>query len=339
MPRHYLLWWSQILLFVWGGTAHAGGSLFDRDEVLEVSLQGPLQQTIEDQDDRKARPFKLLLDGQELPVSVRVRGNSRARVCQFPPLRLKFDADAVDASVFEGHDKLKLVTHCKASGKYEQNVLAEYAAYRIFGMLSNTAYRTRLMRISYVDTTKAESEPLIRYGFLLEPDAELATRTQGDVVGAPHVVKSLLQPEQAALVFVFHYLIANTDWSLVTATDEEDCCHNGTLVAKDGVHYLVPYDFDLAGLVNAPYARPDPGVGIRNVRVRRYRGYCIPGLPIAAAVQTIVDREGEITALVRALPDTSDKETERRLEFLAKFFTAARDDEKFVAKLERKCIG
>ena len=339
MPCHYLLWWSQILLFVWGGTAHAGGSLFDSDEVLEVSLQGPLEQTIEDQDNRKARPFKLLLDGQELPVSVRVRGNSRARVCQFPPLRLKFDADSVDASVFEGHDKLKLVTHCKASGKYEQNVLAEYAAYRIFALLSNTAYRTRLMRISYVDTAKAESESLIHYGFLLEPDTELATRTQGDVVGAPHVVKSLLQPEQAALVFVFHYLIANTDWSLVTATDEEDCCHNGTLVAKDGVHYLVPYDFDLAGLVNAPYARPDPGVGIRNVRVRRYRGYCIPGLPIAAAVQTIVDREGEITALVRALPDTSDKETERRLEFLARFFTAARDDEKFVAKLERKCIG
>ena len=339
MPRHYLLWWSQILLFAWGGAAHAGGSLFDSDEVLEVSLQGPLEQTIEDQDDRKARPFKLLLDGQELPVSVRVRGNSRARVCQFPPLRLKFDADAVDASVFEGHDKLKLVTHCKAARKYEQNVLAEYAAYRIFGMLSDIAYRTRLMRISYVDTAKAESEPLIRYGFLLEPDTKLATRTQGDVVGAPHVVKALLQREQAALVFVFHYLIANTDWSLVTATDEEDCCHNGTLVAKDGVHYLVPYDFDLAGLVNAPYARPDPSVGIRNVRVRRYRGYCIPGLPIAAAVQTIVDREGEITALVRALPDTSDKETERRLEFLARFFTAARDDEKFVAKLERKCIG
>ena len=63
------------------------------------------------------------------------------------------------------------------------------------------------------------------------------------------------------------------------------------------------------------------------------------GLPIAAAVQSIVEREGEIAALVRALPDTHDKETERRLEFLARFFAAARDDEKFVARLERKCIG
>ena len=339
MPRHYLLWWSQILLFVWGGPAHAGGSLFDSDEVLEVSLQGPLEQTIEDQDERAVQPFKLLLDGQELPVSVRVRGNSRARVCQFPPLRLKFDADSVAGSVFEGHDKLKLVTHCKASGKYEQNVLAEYAAYRIFAMFSDIAYRTRLLRISYVDTAKANSGPLIRYGFLLEPDTELAARARAELVEVPHVVKSLLQPEQAALVFVFHYLIANTDWSLVTATGEEDCCHNGTLLAKNGMHYLVPYDFDLAGLVNARYARPDPSVGIGNVRVRRYRGYCVPGLQIAAAVQVILDREVEITALIRDLPGTSDKETTRRLEFLARFFRSARDDEKFVAKLERKCIG
>ena len=91
--------------------------------------------------------------------------------------------------------------------------------------------------------------------------------------------------------------------------------------------------------MNARYARPDPSVGINNVRVRRYRGYCIPDLQIAAAVQAILDREVEIIALVRDLPDTSSKETKRRLEFLARFFKAARDDEKFVAKLERKCIG
>ncbi len=339
MPRPYLLWWSQILLLVWAGTAHAGGALFDHDEVLEVSLQGPLEEMIQDLDERKVRPFTLLLDGQELPVSVRVRGNSRARVCQFPPLRLSFDTASMEGSVFEGHAKLKLVTHCKASGNYEQNVLAEYAAYRIFAMLSETAYRTRLLRIRYSDTVKPDNEPLIRYGILLEPDTELAARAQAELVEAPHVVKSLLQPEQAALVFVFHYLIANTDWSLVTATGEDTCCHNGTLLAKDGMHYLVPYDFDLAGLVNARYARPDPSLGISNVRVRRYRGYCIPDMQIAAAVQAILDREVEITALVRHLPDTSGKETKRRLEFLERFFKAARDDQKFIAKLERKCIG
>lgn len=339
MPPSYLLWYSQFLLLVWGGTAHASGALFESDAVLDVSLQGPLEQTIDDQDERKARPFTLLLDGREIPVSVRVRGNSRARVCSFPPLRLTFDADDVVAGVFAGYDKLKLVTHCKAADQYEQNVLAEYAAYRIFAMLSDTAYRTRLLRIRYTDTDRPGSEPLIRYGFLLEPDSALAARLQAEFVDTPHVVKSLLQPEQAALVFVFQYLIGNTDWSLVTATGEEDCCHNGTLLAKQGMHYLVPYDFDLAGLVNARYARPDPSVGIRSVRVRRYRGYCIPGLDISGAVQTILGREAAITAFVRDLPDTSSKETRRRLDFLAKFFEQARNDEKFVVKLEKKCIG
>jgi hypothetical protein len=339
MRRCYLLSRSQILLCAWVGAAQAGGSLFDSDEVLEVSLQGPLEQTIKDQDDRKSAPFRMLLDGQELPVSVRVRGNSRARVCQFPPLRLDFGSASVEGSVFEGHDKLKLVTHCSASVKYEQNVLVEYAAYRIFALLSDTAYRTRLLRIRYTDTDNPESEPLIRYGFLLEPDTELAARTQAELLVAPHVVKSLLQPEQAALVFVFHYLIANTDWSLVTATGEEDCCHNGTLLAKDDMHYLVPYDFDLAGLVSARYARPDPSMGIRSVRVRRYRGYCIPGIEIAPALQVILDHEEEITALVRDLPDASAKQTKQRLEFLEPFFKEVREGEKFAAKLEQKCIG
>jgi hypothetical protein len=339
MPPRYLLWRSQILLLFWVGTAHAGGALFNSDKVLEVSLQGPLQQTIEDKEERRARPFKLLMDGQEFPVSVRVRGNSRARVCHFPPLRLQFGSDAAVGGVFAGHDKLKLVTHCRAKANYEENVLAEYAAYRIFAMLSDTAYRTRLLRISYTDTASLASEPLIRYGFLLEPTTDLAARVQAELAETPNVVKSLLQPDQAALVFVFQYLIANTDWSLVTATGEEYCCHNGTLLEKEGMHYLVPYDFDLAGLVNARYARPDPSVGIRSVRVPRYRGYCIPDLQIMAAVQAIGDREAEITALVQDLPGAGGKETKRRLELLERFFQKARNVEELVEKLERKCIG
>jgi len=38
----------------------------------------------------------------------------------------------------------------------------------------------------------------------------------------------------------------------------------------------VPYDFDHAGIVNAPYALPAEQLGINSVRVRMYRGYCMP---------------------------------------------------------------
>ncbi|MEJ7587301.1 MAG: hypothetical protein WKI04_07035 [Ferruginibacter sp.] len=36
-----------------------------------------------------------------------------------------------------------------------------------------------------------------------------------------------------------------------------------------------PYDFDHAGLVNAPYALPAEELKMRSVRQRRYRGFCI----------------------------------------------------------------
>ena len=89
------------------------------------------------------------------------------------------------------------------------------------------------------------------------------------------------------LTFVFQYLIGNTDWSLVTADTEEHCCHNIDLFELGGHTLLVPYDFDLAGLVDASYAKPDPEIKIRSVRTRRYRGYCLPAPVLAEALDTV----------------------------------------------------
>ena len=58
-------------------------------------------------------------------------------------------------------------------------------------------------------------------------------------------------------MFVFQYLIANTDWGYVKADDDDACCHNGDLFEIDNQVVFVPYDFDLAGLVNSRYAFPD----------------------------------------------------------------------------------
>jgi len=37
----------------------------------------------------------------------------------------------------------------------------------------------------------------------------------------------------------------------------------------------VPYDFDHAGIVNTPYAKPAEQLKMTSIRQRRYRGYCI----------------------------------------------------------------
>src|SRR5690606_10383572 len=80
---------------------------------------------------------------------------------------------------------------------------------------------------------------------------------------------------QVVLLSVFQYLLGNTDWSLVTAEEDEDCCHNILPVARpDGTLLPVPYDFDVSGLVDPEYGAPPEQLRLRNLRERLYRGSC-----------------------------------------------------------------
>ena len=55
---------------------------------------------------------------------------------------------------------------------------------------------------------------------------------------------------------------------------------NIKLIAPDSLStpITVPYDFDHAGIVNAPYAQPAEELQMSSIRQRRYRGYCMPDL-------------------------------------------------------------
>ena len=177
--------------------------LFEDNSVLEVELRGPLGSLYENKYDeaREQLPFKIVADGVEHEIKVRVRGKSRLEFCHFPPLRLNFKKGAVAGTVFEGQDKLKLVTHCDLSRYAESDVLEEYAAYRILNELTDVSYRVRLLQIHYVDTdglTSGADYP--HYGFLIEPMEHLAERNHGTAVEKPGVALKWLQPDYAALV-------------------------------------------------------------------------------------------------------------------------------------------
>ncbi len=336
MRLRRLKYWSQILLLCFGAPA-LGSPLFESHEPLDIELRGPLGATTDDLEQRTERAFTLTVQGETLEVAVRVRGNNRVDVCRFPPLRLNFRTKAVDGTVFEGQDKLKLVTHCKGASGYENNVLDEYLAYRIFGVLSATAHRVRLLRITYADSGSPDSEVVVRYGFVIESAVDVATRVGGEAVDIPFVRKSQLDRPKSALVFMFHYLIANRDWSLGRSENKEYCCHNGNLIDIDGQLHLVPYDFDRSGLVNARYA--NAGENTRSVRARVYRGYCIRDLDLGPAIAAIVAHEQDIMDLAEALPGSSRKDSRARMWFLRKFFEKANADAGLARDLADRCIG
>jgi hypothetical protein len=313
--------------------------LFEGQDVIDVQLTGPLHSVIRSKKSRNEYPFVLRSGGVDLDVDVRLRGKSRVKLCRFPPLRLNFDRSEPTQGLFAGQDRLKLVTHCRGRGDGEQNVLQEYLAYRIFGQLSGFGHRVRLLHIEYVDTegrVKTGDEP--RYGFVIEPLEQLAERVGGVPVDLPGIALRQLDPEHTALLYVFQYLIGNTDWSFVTAEGEEACCHNGSLIRREGLLYYVPYDFDLSGIVNARYAKPRPELHIRNVRERRYRGFCADREVVRAAIRRVNGQRDAIIGLVRGTAGLEAGEMEKTVEYLDQYFADAADEEGLLEEFENDCL-
>ena len=328
----------SLVLLVYVSHASAS-SLFEDNTVIEVSLTGPLSSLIEEENDRPELPFILRANGVEHSIKVRVRGKTRRQLCSFPPLRFNFAIDDTAQSIFEGENKLKFVTHCREKQSSQLDTLQEYAAYRIFNLISNVSYRVRLLHVTYTDTDgRLKEDKFDRYGFLIESTSGLADRVGGQPAHVTGVSLRTLDNQQAAAVFVFQYLIGNTDWSLVTANEDDTCCHNGDLIDVGSVRHYVPYDFDLSGLVNASYARPDPSIHIKRVTQRRYRGYCIPTDAVKDALGDITSRRVDILDSINQLPEVSEKDIKAMTKFLEGFFDRASDADKLLKSFERSCL-
>lgn len=340
LPLLYSLLAIQFLSCIAPHSSWASGPapLFEDDGLLEFELRGPLSETVDDREHRAERPFLLRMDGREWNVLVRVRGHSRSRrsVCNFPPLRLRFESAS---GVFEGQAKLKLVTHCQSGARGDADVMEEYLAYRAFNLLSESSFRVRPLLITYIDTSEGKEAPARqRRGFFIEPVEQLAARIGGTPIDLKGVSLARLNQQQAALVYVFQYLIGNTDWSLATSDNKDHCCHNGQLVEVDGLIDYVPYDFDLSGLVNARYAEPVPSLRIPNVRVRRYRGYCTDSTVLTAAVRRTRDSETRLYEIVRSAPGLDADDRIEAMEYLGRFYELAGDERKLLSKFEGWCL-
>ncbi len=330
-----------MVLLLLNQNAH-GTNLFDSEEILKVNLQGPLATLVKNKHGREEFDFTFSTSTEKHLVKVQARGNSRKRICQSPPLRINFSRKRVKDTLFHGQNKLKLVTQCDNTDASRSNLLEELAAYKIFNLISEVSFKTRLLEITYVDTSKARLQNKkglnhTQYAFLIESESTLAQR----LGGTPHKSRGIsldsLDDTQEARVYVFQYLIGNTDWSLVALKDDS-CCHNANLIELNDSIYYVPYDFDLSGMVNASYAYPDPSLGIRHVKQRLFRGFCLSGDALPKAVQSINGLEEEIMSVNDSLESRTNVETKAMAKFLQGFFNRASDEEKLVRTLEKKCL-
>jgi len=336
--------------FLFFAASHAQTSgppdpLFQSEEVLEVRIVAPFNTILSNRAEEKDTDGKLLHtdeagDVSEFDVGIRARGLFRRKKenCPFPPLRLNFKGAQTKNTLFQKQNKVKLVTHCKdKSTRHEQSLLSEYVAYRILNELTDVSFRVRLMRITYVDTDKRGKER-VAYGFIIEHKDRLAKRLGITAVDIEKTSVNSLQPDYLNLISMFHYLIGNTDFSPIAGA-KAACCHNHVLFGKDGERlFSVPYDFDQAGLINAPYGTTNPRFGLRSARQRLYRGRCANNRYLDETISLFQSKQNRIIEHATAQEGVEDRYGKVMKSFLDKFFATISSPKQVQKKLVKKCV-
>jgi hypothetical protein len=314
--------------------------LFESPEPIEVRIAAPFRRMVSDQEGRFPATIVLVdAPGDTIQLEISPRGKSRliSRICDFPGLMLFFSV-GVEGSPFEGQGALPLVTHCKDRDSYEESMFLEYLAYRTYNVLTELSLRVRLAKIEYFDS---ERDGLVadRFGFFLENWDDMAERNGWMRLTVPRIPPDEYEADARALFEVFQYFIGNTDWSYaLAAPDERFCCHNSVPVGNmAGPVFPVPFDFDQAGLVDAPYATVDPSLPIRHVRDRLYRGICGPVGPLNAALGYFESSRLEIQALFEDPLFLSYRSRSRALRYIEEFYGTISDDRRLERDLLSKC--
>lgn len=314
-----------ILIVLFSGVIFADSMprVFEENSMLDLTLAYDVNGLKKDKgDDRSYHPAVLSYStpqGETVSVNVEIiaRGKLRRQFlgCLVPPIRFKFDPANTKGTIFQGQTKIKMVTHCRNSPKFWQEYyMHEYLIYRIYNLLTDLSFRVRLVRMKYLDTQK-KRKPFEKYGFLIENYKKMVKRNKAKTVKEESIALPKADFETSALFSVFQYMIGNTDWSIRSS-------HNTVLVTfPDHYNYFpVPYDFDFAGIINTHYAVPTPGLPIKSVRERLYRGFCKSEAQFKKTFAIFNEKKAAIYALYKEFPLLSTKTKKRALKYLDEFY-------------------
>ena len=319
--------------------------LFECDATLEFELELPMNTLMRK---AKSRP---VLDGElhyvnaggetmSLDVEVTTRGHSRLEGCTFPPLSIIFHPKKAKGTVFAGQKKIKFVTQCKGHTRYLKFLRQEYGIYKAFNLLVDVSFRVRMLNVTFRDT-EGKRRDEVRVAFLIESVKEVAERSGLQTVKQNRIASGQLDSRHAITYEVFQYMVANTDWSMLKGPGEEDCCHNGKVLAEPDSStgwVVLPYDFDQAGLIGASYAQPDERLPIRSVRQRLFRGHCEYFDHLEDTIE-LFNRERAAIESALASGGISEKTRRKQADYIGNFYDIINDPKKRKRYVDDKCRG
>ena len=102
--------------------------------------------------------------------------------------------------------------------------------------------------------------------------------------------------------------------------------------------FVIPYDFDQSGLINTPYAHPDPRLPIRSVKQRLFRGRCEYLSEMDDTIALFTERRADIEAAFAA-GGPSERTVKSQNEYLGKFYEIINDPKDREKFIEKRCRG
>jgi hypothetical protein len=268
--------------------------LFFVDEnVIEVTLTTDIKKLRADKKEPTYQPANIVMrfaDSSLVSEEIRIqpRGEFRKNNCDIASLLLNFKNST--SPKLSPLKKLKLVGGCQSTKHDEELLLKEYATYKIYNFLSVMSFRVRLLHVNYKDS-RQKVKPYSQYAFLIEDVEDVAERNNCIHLKNDDLTTEATNRQQMTLISLFQYMIGNTDWSVPK-------CHNVKLVVPKTDTttnpYVIPYDFDYSGLVNAAYAVPPEQFNIKYVTERVYRGFPRTMAELEDAIDVFKERKGRI---------------------------------------------
>lgn len=323
-----------------GSAAKGGGfDFFDDHTTLKVALKTDLWNLIRNPQEEQFQPavFSLITADSALldyPIQLRARGISRRNICSLPPLLLRFDKNDSLPAELKYKGDLKLVSYCQNKPGFEDWILKEYLAYRIYNLITDYSLRVRLLHITYVDENDRIG-PIIKYGFLIEDIDEMAKRLDCREQNVESIHLYRLHQDRTSIMDVFQYMIGNTDWSARVL-------HNIKLITpRDSSAFLinipVPYDFDYSGLVNTTYAVPNPDLGIKTVTERLFRGICRTPEEFQSVFDQYVQKKEEVLQLIEAMEPMGKAARNYCRRYIEQFYQILENPRSADASIVRQC--
>jgi hypothetical protein len=320
----------------------APAALFASDDTLEVALSVPWAELRKPSATARRHPTVVeYVDAagqrRQVPATVEVRGINRRRVCRFPPYRLRFSAADTAGTVFAGVRALKVVTHCAHGRRWSQYPVLEFLAYRMFNTVTGHSYAVRPLQVTYREAGGDGGEP--RFAFVIEATDDMARRNGRRHVETGAFAARDYDAAQMGRFMLFQLMIGNTDWEILGAPGDRECCHNVRVTRGAGPDGLVavPYDFDASGFVDAHYSVPDGRLPIHDVTERLYRGFCLHGGALEAARSEFLAHRGAVLALVQGESRLEARRKAEAVRYLEAFFALLSDDGRYARQVTGAC--